>query len=294
MTMKKILLLLTFIVASVTTFAQLPQEFGRFKRAAKVQPSESIENQLVTKIAKDGAFILSQSYQLEDSVGKFFGLSSNKEFGSETSLAIKVKNGYLLYDIARVPWDYNPRFTKLKKRYNPVLFPSQYSDLSREARYDSISFNCTDLVTIYPNQIYGMKSDTFFNDGFSVSHNVGNTDGYAVWYVLPFDIDMNKSSNLEIVPLEMKLEIVEDRSQEYVVPMPQVNGKLMGGMYVVPEISSVGRLDFKINGIIIGSEEDWKLVCPFTDTNNIFNTTPIAVQSEDDIEIELTPNDSKQ
>lgn len=292
--MKKILALITLITVVLTCNAQLPQEFGRFKRAAKVQPTESVENMLVTKIAKDGAFVLSQSYQLEDSVGKFFGLSGNKEFGTETTLALKVKNGYLLYDIARVPWDYNPRFAKLKKRYNPVLFPSQYSDLNREARYDSIYFNSNELVTIYPEQIYGMKSDTFFNDGFSVSHHVGETDGYVIWYVLPHEIDINASSDLDIIPIEQKIEIVEDRSREYTIPLPQANGTLMGGMYVVPEISGVGRLDFKINGIIIGAEDEWKLVCPFTENDNIFLTEPVTVQTDEDIEVELTPNDSKK
>ena len=60
-----------------------------------------------------------------------------------------------------------------------------------------------------------MKSEThFLMTDFLYSHNVGNTDGYAVWYMYSlFDIDMNKSSNLEIVPLEMKLEVVEDRGQ---------------------------------------------------------------------------------
>lgn len=67
----------------------------------------------------------------------------------------------------------------------------------------------------------------------------------------------------------------------------------MGGIYIIPELSSVGRLDFIINGILIGSKDDWKLVCPFTNTDDIFKTTPVSIENDKDIEIKLTPNDIK-
>lgn len=292
--MKKLSIILLFFAAAINVSAQLPQEFGRFKRAAKVRQSTP-EHEMISKIAKDGAFILSQSYQLEDSVGKFFGLSGNKEFGSESTIAFKIKEGYLIYDVARVPWDYNPRFAKLKKRYTPVLFPSQYSELSTEARYDSLYYNNKDLVTIYPEQLYGMKSDVFFNDGFSVAHREGDTEGFVVWYILPTDKDVNSTTNLDIVVIPEKINISKDRSKEYKVLLPQSEGIIMGGIYIVPEISSVGRLDFVINGIIIGTQDDRKLVCPFADTDNVFSSIAnIPVKEEDEIDVELTPNDNQK
>lgn len=291
--MKKILsVLMTFAIA-LTVYAQLPQEFGRFKKAAKMPIQNTTEVDLINKIAKDGAFILSQSYQLEDSVGKFFGLSGNKEFGSESSLALKVKDGYLIYDIARVPWDYNPRYAKIKKRYTPVLFPSQYSEIGNEARYDSIFFDNSIISVIYPNQIYGMKADTFFNDGFSVGHTIGDTEGYLIWFSIPDGMDLNTSTNLEIASCKISVDITDDRGKEYSIPSPTIGGTVLGGMYVVPQISSVGRVDFIVEGIIIGINDEWRLVCPFTDTASLFASNPISVASEEDIEVELTPNDEK-
>lgn len=291
--MKKIITFLFSIAVIISANAQLPHEFGRFKKAAQIEETTA-DHDLVIKIAKDGAFILYQSYQLEDSIGKFFGLSGNKEFGAENTLALKVKNGYLIYDIARVPWDYSCHYAKLKKRYKPVLFPSQYSDLSLEARYDSIYFDTQGLVTIYPEQIYGMKADAFFNDGFSVAHKTGKSEGFLVWFIQPLDMDMSSSTNLDIIVHKHKMNIVEDRSKEYPIVLPQTNGTIMGGMYVIPELSSVGRLDFIINGITIGSKEEWRLVCPFTNTDNIFTTTPVAIEYDKEFEIELTPNDIKK
>lgn len=292
--MKKISTLILLIVIAITATAQLPQEFGRFKRAAKVNTATP-EQELVSKIAKDGAFILVQSYQLEDSVGKFFGLSGNKEFGSESSLAFKVKKGYILYDVARVPWNYNARFSKLKKRYTPVLFPSQYSELKNEARYDSINYREAEISTIYPEQIYGMKSDIFFNDGFSVNHPSGQTDGYIVWYILPYGMDLNTSTNLDVVVVSQKIDISDDRSKEYAVSTPQVDGRVLGGLFLTPELSSVGRIDFIINGIMIEDADEWKLVCPFSNSEELFTiSTPISFKGEEDIEIELTPNDIKK
>lgn len=291
--MRKISTLILLIVVAISATAQLPQEFGRFKRAAKVIQSTP-EQELVSKIAKDGAFILAQSYQLEDSVGKFFGLSGNKEFGSESSLAFKVKNGYILYDIARVPWNYNSRFAKLKKRYTPVLFPSQYSELKNEARYDSINYNEAAISTIYPEQIYGMKSDIFFNDGFSVNHHSGQTEGYLVWYIIPSGVDLNSSTNLDIVVVPQKLEISDDRSKEYSITKPQMDGIVLGGLFLSPELSSVGRIDFIINGIIIEDADEWKLICPFSNSEELFTATPFSFKAEEEIDVELTPNDIKK
>lgn len=282
------------LVVALPMCAQLPQEFGRFKKAAKIPTPTVPETELINKIAKDGAFILSQSYQLEDSVGKFFGLSGNKEFGSESSIAFKVRDGYLLYDVARVPWDYNPRYAKLKKRYNPVLFPSQFSEIGGEARYDSIYYDNKTISTIYPNQIYGMKADTFFNDGFSVGHSIGETEGYLIWFQIPEDVDLNSSANIGVTSIKHNLEVSEDRSKEYTIPMPTLNGTILGGIYLVPKITSVGRVDFTMEGIIINENDEWKLICPFTDTENIFTASPVAVEAEEDVEVELTPNDGKK
>lgn len=289
--MKKVITLILLIVVAITVTAQLPQEFGRFKRAARIHQSNP-DQDLLSKIAKDGAFIFAQSYQLEDSVGKFFGLSGNKEFGSENSLAFKVKNGYILYDRAREPWNYNSRFSKLKKRYTPVLFPSQYSEMKIEARYDSINYNDAEVVTIYPEQIYGMRSDIFFNDGFSVTHNSGIAEGYLVWYILPTGMDLNTTTNIDVVVLPEKLEISDDRSIYYSIPKPQIDGQVLGGLFITPELSSVGRIDFIINGVIIEDVDDWKLVCPFSNSEKLFaSTSPISLKIEDDIDVELTPND---
>lgn len=290
--MKKLSILLLFIATTITLNAQLPQEFGRFKRAAKLD-SPSPDTELISKIGKVGAFVLTQSYQLEDSVGKFFGLSGKKEFGCENTLAVKVKDGYILYDIARVPWDYNPQFVKLKKRYTPVFFPSQYSELRTRARYDSIYFNDKELVTLYPNQLYGMKTDTFFNDGFPVAHHIGKTEGYAVWYILPTDMDLTNQTNLEIVVQPETIDISEDRSKEYQqLSIPQVEGQILGGIFIIPEISRIGRLDFALNGIMIGAQDEWKLICPFSpDDSNVFNSpAAVSINLGDDIDLELTPN----
>ncbi|MDE6017478.1 MAG: hypothetical protein K2G85_01545 [Muribaculaceae bacterium] len=292
--MKKVSTLILLIVVTLTAVAQLPQEFGRFKRAAKIHQSNP-DQELLSKIAKDGAFIFAQSYQLEDSVGKFFGLSGNKEFDSENSLAFKVKNGYILYDKAREPWNYNSRFSKLRKRYTPVLFPSQYAEIKIEARYDSINYNEAEVVTIYPEQIYGMRSVIFFNDGFSVAHNSGMAEGYLVWYILPPGMDLNATTNIDVIVLPEKFDISDDRSKDYFISKPQIEGQVLGGLFITPELSSVGRIDFVINGVIIEDSDEWKLVCPFSNSEELFtSTSPISIKVEDDIDVELTPNDQKK
>ena len=200
--MKKFLITMLLALAIVPVNAQLPTEFGRFKKAATLS---SDEENFVNEIARNGAFFISQSYQLEDSVGKFFGLKNNKEFGSDCSIAFKVKDGYLIYNRSRIPWAYNPDFSKVKDRYKPVLFPTQYSELGIKARYDSIYYDSKELTTIYPGQVYGLKATTFFNDGFYTAHNIGKTEGYMVWYTMPIGFDTNFTTDVNINTLKFTL-----------------------------------------------------------------------------------------
>lgn len=288
--MKKLSLIISFAVTAISLFAQLPPEFGRYKRVDTT--NEKAQQDLIGSVIENGAFIFSQSYQLEDSVGKFFGLSGNKEFGTDVSIAYKIKNGYIITNKSREPWEYNNRFAKLKGRYNPVLFPSQYSELSSEARYDSITYEANRLVTIYPNQLYAYKSDTFFNEGFSVSHKEGMTHGYMIWFTYSTDKDLNNFTRMNVVVAKQDMEVSADRSKEYEISVPYNNEIVMGGLYVVPEITGIGTLQFVLYGVAVNNNDDWKLICPFSKDENIFISSPVVQETNDeDDELMLTPND---
>lgn len=205
--MKKTLISIITLVFVISGYAQLPPEFNNYRNLKKAQPTEevqpvetgpktdvspvgstqsreTVDSKLIAKIALDGAFILSQSYQLENSDGESFGFKGNKEFGSEMSIALRVRGGYLFYDVARAPWNYNSSFAKYKDRYKPVLFPTQYSEIYDKAQYDSLHFDGKDIVTVYPDQLYGMKTNRFYNDGFSVGHQIGDIEGCMVWFAI--------------------------------------------------------------------------------------------------------------
>lgn len=287
--MKRIYALLLLTVVAITATAELPQEFGRFKKAAKIH-NKTPEQDLISRIAIDGAFIIYQNYQLEDSLGKFFGRSGNRKFGAESALAFKVKKGYLIYDTTRAPWNHNPHFSQIKNRNIQILSPTQYSELKKEAMHDSINYNAKELRTIYPEQIYGMKSDMFFNDGFYVAHHLGQTDGYLIWYILPPGMDLNTSTKLDIIAMSATIDISDDRSKEYSISVPQTDGTILGGVFLAPELSSVGCINLIMNGVIIGDAEEWRLVCPFSGTEEIFDDpSPVTFKTED-MDTEFTQN----
>lgn len=288
--MKKSSFIVSFAVIAISLYAQLPPEFGRYKRVNTT--NEKAQQDLIASVVENGAFIFSQSYQLEDSVGKFFGLSGNKEFGTDMSLAYKIKDGYIITNKSKEPWEYNNRFAKLKGRYNPVLFPSQYSELNSEARYDSIAYNANNLVTIYPNQLYAYKADTFFNEGFSVSHKEGLAQGYIIWFTYPADKDLNSFTQMNIMVTKQDIEVSSDRSKEYEINIPSNNEIVMGGIYVVPEITGIGTLQFVLYGVAVNNNDGWKLICPFSKDENIFLSSPVVQKTNDEVdELMLTPND---
>lgn len=286
--MKK-LLLAALLLFPLTIFAIPQRDFGGFRK--KIASSQETTRSLVTMAVEPGVFILAQSYQLEDSVGKFFGHGGNKEFGSDNSLAIKVKNGYLFPDKARVPWEYDPRFSKAKKRYRPVFFPSQYSEMGKQLRFDSIYYNPDAISTLYPDQLYGLKTNFFFNEGFATGHNSGETEGYMVWFTVPENCDFNTAANINMIVMRQTLNLSDDRAKEYNVELPDTDGDIFGGIFIYPEISAVGALSFTLEGVAVGDGRDWRVICPFSDDDNVFQESSLIItETEDDLN--LTPNDN--
>jgi hypothetical protein len=284
--MKVLVSILTLLALSVSANAQsLPKEFGKYRRTV----SEVSNNPLIEKIASNGVFVISQSYQLEDSLGKFFGLAGKKEFGSDTSIGVMIKNGYLLTNRTRVPWEYDQAFKKVRRKYIPQLFPTQYSEIANEARYDSIYYDASKLSTVFPDEWYALRSDIFFNDGFTTGHASSETKGFLIWILKPSTLDFIASTALNFIVNPTTLIETEDRSNIYNIPVPETQDEILGAIYLVPEITGVGRVDYILHGISIKDEYSWGLVCPFDDSGNISFTNNVGSYDEDDVQ--LTPNE---
>ncbi len=289
--MKKnnIFVLIIILAFSYNVNAQLTRDLSSFS------PLKTPNQQIIEKVVNSGVFIMKQSYELADSLDNRYGLSGNKAFGIDYTLAIKIKNGFIVNERAVRPWDFNNEFDKYRGSYTPKLFPTQFSEVSGQCRYDSIVFREENLKMIFSDMLYAVESEQFFGDGFSLGGNWGDNDGWIVWFTKKKSMDLEINTNLNISIIQKKLNITPKVKDTYFSPIDSLktSDEIMGGIFVIPEVTSVGHMELKLCGVICHLENGWMLCCPFVSQKTIFNDGKAKDLVGDTLESNkpaLTPN----
>lgn len=293
--MKKIATIIALsIFASVTGYSQNTQ--NRLTRdLSSFSPLKSPNQQIIEQVVNSGVFIVKQSYELADSLGNRYGLNGNKEFGVDYSLAVKIKNGFLISERTIHPWDFNPLFDQYRKDYTPKLFPSTFSEMSNAARFDSITIVEDSLKTLFSGLLYAQASEQFFGDGFSVGGKIGENDGWIVWFTKKHEVDFARTTELSLSIVKKKLSITPKKDNEsyfYQLDSLSTNDEIVGGIFVIPEVVGVGHMELKLCGVACKIENGWMLCCPFVSSKDVFK----HVVSQDNICMSeskspiLTPN----
>ena len=274
---KNIIFLCAFAILSLDIDAQLTRDLSSFS------PLKSPNQQIIEKVVNSGVFIIKQSYELADSLDNRYGLSGNKAFGVDYTLAVKVKNGFLVNQRTVNPWDYNPLFDQYRGEYTPKPFPSLYSEVSVNCKYDTITIKEDELKVVFPDMLYAQESEQFFGDGFSLGGEVGENDGWIVWFTKKKDSDLGHSTDLNLSIIQKKQTITQKESGSYYyqVDSLQTSEYIIGGIFIIPEIISVGQMEMKLCGIVCRIDNGWILCCPFVNDKEIFKDQHKNVRNED-------------
>ncbi len=272
--MRRIVFIVFGIIASVSIGAQ--NYINQHTKDLSLFSSfKSFNQQIIEQVVNSGVFIIKQSYELADSVDNRYGLNGNKAFDTDYTLAIKIKNGYLTTDRTIHPWDYNLIYDQYRGKYIPKLFSSFYSEISANARYDSIRIVENSADILFSGLLYAQKSDLFFGDGFSGGGNIGDNDGWMVWFTKKNRMDLSKTTELSTSIIKKKLVIAPKKENEpyfYQVDSLATNDEVLGGIFVIPEVVSVGHLELRLCGVVCRIENGWILCCPFIHTKNILSS----------------------
>lgn len=262
--MKKTLILFIGLTFIVTAKGQLlgslnldPKDFIQIKDSA-YQDTRLLES------AISASFFLSrQSFQVSDKkTGERYGLNNKDVFGTELSLGIKVKNGYILTEKAMRPWKYNKKFETYKDGYNPVMYVSEYSEFAESTKYDTLDILEPKVNELLPSSLYFIASDCFLGKGLAVDYTKGKKDGWVVWTCVDEDEDLNKTAKLKITSYSKTIDSNVSDSIKIDTPDEQ---KILGGIFVIPVNSEIGTIEFRISGIMVESNGNWNIRFPFTE-----------------------------
>ena len=286
---KSIIAIAVCVITALGAKAQLTRDLSSFS------PLKSPNQQIIEQVVNSGVFIVKQSYELADSADNRYGLSGNKEFDIDCTLAVKIKNGFLVSERTIHPWDFNSRFDQYRGSYTPKLFSAQFSEVGSQCRYDSITIDDSKLKPVFSGMLYAQESEQFFGDGFALGGNIGENEGWIVWFTKKKGTNLLKSTDLNVSIVQKKLNISprDNDSYFYQVDSLTTSDEIVGGIFLIPEVISVGHMELKLCGVVCRIDNGWMLCCPFINSKEVFvakNDEQTATSKPESNEPKLTLN----
>jgi hypothetical protein len=228
-----------------------------------IRPLSSSNQQLIEEAVKEGIFIVRRSYQLKDSLAdppQYYGWNHAPNFGETCSMGVKTTNGYYLDDKAVYPWKYDPKFEEYSrsKQYVPVISQSEYRPYHPLTDSAFIPFP-------YPNGVstgesFHFVADSLFgNKGFPLDDSDGLKQGWLVWLVSADSLENASAESLSLLIYRNELTFEAGKST-YKIEAPSTHKKVLGGLYIVPQIEGIGKITFYLSGLGYAKDGQWQIV----------------------------------
>lgn len=217
---------------------------------------------LIINIVKRAVYVCEHSFQIQDDNGELFGLDNKEEFGIVYSLGIKVKGGAVLSDKAIHPWRYYTKFEKYKNDYKPIISQTRYSEIGEKAEYIPIKYK-TNTKRQENNPTYLCDTESFGYNGFLTDNVCNNVSGWLIWARINKTADISKSANIDLVVSNESYNTSSDINVK--METNTEDKEILGGLFVIPDYSNLGCVNFKLCGVIVeDSNKEWRLCFPFT------------------------------
>ncbi|MDR1680349.1 MAG: hypothetical protein LBS12_00995 [Prevotellaceae bacterium] len=253
--MKKIFYTMICGMLSLTAGAQSRQLQGL---------SASANQQLLEQAVADGLLVVRRYYQLKDTTVEppaYYGWNNQPHFGESLSLGVKGDSGRcLLSESAVHPWLYDPKFDQYRNqnRYVPALFKAEYRLLD-SAAYRPVVLEDS-AVPLSDNRLYTAVADSAFgSSGFTVDRDSGEKNGWLVWVLANAPLTGNATQPLSLIVYRSPLTFTDDLTL-YEVRTLSTEKTILGGIYILPQITGIGQITVKLSGVLLEENEKWHVV----------------------------------
>jgi len=225
----------------------------------------SNNQQLIEDAVKDGLFVMSSYYKLQDTTKTepaYYGRKSLPYFGVTYTLGIKVKNGYFISNAAVHPWmgdsNYRESTYRNDNRYVPVVSEYKYRLLDDTA-YQPLPLKDATINEISKNRSYFVRDAVFQNEGFNIDTSTGMKKGWLVWATTDKPLAEQPEQALSFTIY--RAEVVFEKSKDsYEIKAPATDKIVLGGFFVLPVPTGIGQIEFKLTGILANEMNQWSIV----------------------------------
>ncbi|MDH8701075.1 hypothetical protein M2138_000414 [Dysgonomonadaceae bacterium PH5-43] len=245
--MKKIII---FAIVSMSVFSLKSQ-------TSFISPSQ----EMIEYAIKDGIYLVEQRYRLKNNEdGKYYGRNNKSEFGKVYSIAVKLNAAYCIDEMVFTPWKLDDNYTSLsekeKEQYTPVLYKSNYRKIFHDNwnNFPLDTLNSTEII----NGMYSL-TDEKGEFGLQIDVAEGLKKGWLVWVTTQDDSSKQDTIDLNLIVYRSEINITQDKGI-CEINQPVFPANIMGGIYIVPEVTRIGQVTFFLTGMIKNIDDKWVVV----------------------------------
>jgi hypothetical protein len=216
---------------------------------------------LIEEAVRDGIFLVRQSYQLKNIANNtLYGWGHAEHFGYSLSLGIMAENGYYVEPQAVEPWKYDRKFIDYndQRYYVPFVSESRYRPLTGSA-YFVLPYQTEEVKPLTDNPFWFVCDSVFDNRGFEADYSNGKKEGWLVWVVSPDSVAEDADAALSLLVYRNEL-VFEAGVKTCAVKDPSTAQRILGGLYITPHVAGVGKVSFRVNGLLQKGDEGWQVV----------------------------------
>lgn len=217
------------------------------------------EMSIIAEILSPDLHLIRQQYRLERK-GKTYGKSHKPYYGETYSLGIKVSGGMYVTNSVIEPWNGDADYERVNAdgKYKPEYFWTYQRHLN-DSVYKAVEL---DFGTSYISAVNADKSLWLHQDlqsdfGLSIDNSLGEKKGYMLWAYSK----TNAQDSAMVVELRQSVLKTVVKADSTLAPMsPNDDGKLIGGLFVVPKYEKGGVVKMLLAGVAVKSEAaKWSL-----------------------------------
>ena len=217
------------------------------------------EMSILKEALSSDLYLIRQQYRLERK-GKTYGKSYKPYYGETYSLGIKVSGGMYVTNSVIEPWKGDVDYERVNAdgKYKPEYFWTYQRHLN-DSVYKAVEL---DFGTAYISAVNVDKSLWLHQDlqsdfGLSIDNSLGEKRGYVLWAYSNTDAQ----DSAMVVELRQSVFKTVVKADSTLVPMsPNNEGKLIGGLFVVPKYEKGGVVKMMLAGVAVkNAASKWSL-----------------------------------
>lgn len=254
--------------------------------------------QIITENAVKGSVVIvRQSYQVKNKkTGKIYGRNGRSDFGHFYSIGLKTDAGLVLTDGALKPWLFDTAFKKVEDEYEPIISLTEIRDIedSGNVKFTQCPLK---LDRNQPEGVWIANNNKIMPNAMELDLTDGTKDGWLIWYLAPKNLDDTPDSKISLQIVSKKVELSGSVEQD--LDSPNGGSNVLGAIYVCPAYLGGGHVTYKLVGVAVKNDKQWKLQMPFTAfsfdkksvTSDSEYETPKAEDANEEKQgdVELTP-----